>query len=74
MRGDYETAPAGGGRWKVQQQGASRAVKIHDHQGTAWQQTMDLARRSRSEAFLKNRHGQIRERNTYGHDPRKSEG
>lgn len=74
MKGDYETSPTGDGRWKVQQQGAQRAVRIFDHQGPAWEQTLDLARKARTEAFLKNRHGQIRERNTFGHDPRKSVG
>jgi len=29
MRGDYETAPAGKGEWKVQQHGGRRAVKMH---------------------------------------------
>ena len=69
MKGDYETAPSGDGRWKVQQHGGERALKIHDTQADAWDQTMDLARKSGVEAHLKNRHGQIRERNTYHKDP-----
>lgn len=74
MKGDYEASPTGDGRWKVQQQGAQRAVKIFDHQGPAWEQAKDLARGAQVEAFLKNRHGQIRERNTYGFDPEKTKG
>lgn len=65
MRGDYEAAPNGDGRWKVQQQGGTRAVKIHDTQAKAWDQTKDIARNAGVEAFLKNRDGEIRERNTY---------
>lgn len=66
MKGDYEVAPNGDGRWKVQQHGGTRAVKIHDTQTPAWGQTKDLARKAGVEALLKNRQGQIRERNTYG--------
>ena len=68
MKGDYETAPTGDGRWKVQQHGASRAVKIHDDQASAWDQTRSLARGAGAEALLKNRQGRVRERNTYGPD------
>jgi len=70
MRGDYEAAPSGDGRWKAKQQGGNRAVKIHDTQAEAWEHAKDLARNAGVEALLKNRDGQIRERNTYsGRDP-----
>jgi hypothetical protein len=69
MRGDYETAPAGKGEWKVQQHGGRRAVKMHARQSDAWKQTKDLARSAGTEALLKNRGGEIRERNSYGNDP-----
>ena len=68
MKGDYEVAPAGDGRWKVQQHGSDRAVKVHERQDVAWEQCRDLARSARVEAFLKNRGGEVRERNTYGPD------
>lgn len=70
MIGDYEAAPTGDGRWKVQRHGASRAIKIFHTQALAWVYAKFLARKAETEAFLKNRQGEIRERSTYGPDPR----
>lgn len=70
MSKDYWASPTGDGRWKTQRVGAERAASVHDTQAEAWSEAQRHARAARSEAFLQNRHGQIRERNTYGRDPR----
>jgi hypothetical protein len=38
-------------------------------QSEAWEKAKSIARKERAEALLHRRDGQIRERNTYGHDP-----
>jgi hypothetical protein len=43
-------------------------------QGQAWEKAKAIARRERSEAVLHGKDGRIRERNTYGHDPRSVKG
>jgi hypothetical protein len=43
-------------------------------QAAAWQQAKNIAKRNYSEALLNGGDGTIRERNTYGHDPRSTRG
>ncbi len=58
------------GKWETKQEGADRASKIADTQAKSWEYTQQRAREEKGEAFLKDREGKIRERNTYGHDPK----
>lgn len=60
--------------WAVRREGSDRASSVHLTQEEAWQQAKQQARSSHGEAFLQNRKGEIRERNTYGNDPRKTPG
>lgn len=60
--------------WQVKGAGNERATSVHGTQQEAWEEAKERARESEGEAFLQNRHGQIRERNTYGHDPESSKG
>lgn len=62
------------GQWQHKREGADRAAGLHDQQKDAWDAARAAARQTKGEAFLKGRGGQIRERNTFGHDPRKSKG
>lgn len=71
---NYWTTPSSDGSWKVKREGAERALSVHDTQAGAWAETQSRARETKGEAYLQNREGQIRERNTYGHDPRKTKG
>ena len=72
---DYFTKPRPDGKWATKATGASRASRVSNTQSEAWDHTKDLARKSQGEAFLCNRTGKIRERNTYtGHDPRNIKG
>lgn len=57
-------------RWQVKGEGNERASSLHDTQAEAWAETIRLAKESKGEAFLAGKDGKIRERNSYGHDPR----
>ncbi len=69
-KGDVHVVPGDEG-WRVEVEGQGRA---HDTQAEAWEQAKGIAQRNHSEAVLHGRDGQIRERNTYGHDPRRTKG
>lgn len=70
---NYWTSPRPEG-WAVQREGSSRATSVHGTQSEAWNEAKSRARESSGEAYLQGQNGQIRERNTYGHDPRRSKG
>lgn len=72
-KGDVHVVPNEGSSWKVEKAGGSRG-RSFDTQKEAWEAGKDSARREKSEAFLHGRNGQIRERNTYGNDPRSTKG
>lgn len=72
-KGDVHVLPGENG-WRVEVEGQSRASGTHDRQAEAWDQAKGIAQRNKSEALLHGRNGQIRERNTYGHDPERSKG
>jgi hypothetical protein len=59
-------------RWAVKEEGGSTPVATFRTQGQAWERAKAIARRERSEAVLHGKDGRIRERNTYGADPRGS--
>jgi uncharacterized protein DUF2188 len=61
-------------RWAVKEEGGSAPVAVFRTQGQAWERAKAIARRERSEAVLHGKDGRIRERNTYGADPRGSKG
>ena len=72
-KGDIHVVPNEGG-WRVELEGTARARSSHPTQGEARQAAREVARRSGRELLVHGRNGQIRERNTYGKDPRKSKG
>lgn len=55
--------------WQVKGAGNSRATSTHSTQEAAWSEAKRLARGAGGEALLQGRNGQIRMRNSYGHDP-----
>jgi len=55
--------------WAVRGEGNTRDTSHHDTQAQAIEVARNLARKERSELFVQDQHGKIRERNTYGHDP-----
>lgn len=60
--------------WAVEAEGASKPHAMFKTQSEAWERAKSIARKERSEAFLHAKSGEIRARNTYGHDPRRSKG
>jgi len=63
-----------GNRWAVKEEGAAEPFAVFKTQSEAWEKAKSIARKERTEAFLHGRDGQVRERNTYGHDPTRDKG
>lgn len=70
---DYWTVPHKDG-WAVKREGNDKATSVHKTQEQAWAETKERAREQKGEAYLQDKQGKIRERNTYGSDPRKIKG
>jgi hypothetical protein len=60
--------------WRVQVEGASGARSTHRRQAAAAKAGRQVARNNQSELLVHGRDGKIRERNTYGTDPRRTKG
>jgi hypothetical protein len=71
--GDVHVVPSEKG-WKVEVEGSSRARSTHATQAEAARAGREIARRNKSELLVHGRNGQIRDRHTYGRDPRASKG
>jgi hypothetical protein len=61
-------------KWAVIREGNERATSLHDTQEQAEKKGRETARRDKTEFFLHNQQGEIRERDSYGSDPRSSRG
>jgi hypothetical protein len=72
-KGDVHVVPGDNG-WRVEVEGTNRARSTHTTQVEARSAGRDLARRNKVELILHGRDGRIRERSTYGDDPRRSKG
>lgn len=57
------------GMWQVKGAGNSKATSIHQTQQQAIDAAKGIAKNQKSELFIHNREGQIRDRNSYGNDP-----
>jgi hypothetical protein len=67
------TVPHGDG-WANRREGNQRVTETFDTQREAAAAGRETARRDRVEHFIHRPSGQIRERNSYGHDPYPPEG
>jgi hypothetical protein len=63
-----------GEQWVVARQGSARALSKHPTQKEAEPVGRDRARQDKVEFILKGRDGQIRKKDSYGPDPRRSKG
>jgi len=63
-----------GGNWSVRRAGSQRASGTYSTQGEAIAKAREIARNQRSELYIHGTDGRIRERDSYGNDPRKSKG
>ena len=69
-KSNFWTQQRSDGKWESKREGAERASKVTVTQAEAWDYSKNHAHKEGGEAFLKNRKGRIRERNTYGdNDP-----
>jgi hypothetical protein len=59
--------PTGG--WAVQREGGKRATSTHSTQAEAAKAGRTIAKRDKVEFFVHGKDGQIRTRDSYGHDP-----
>jgi len=57
------------GKWAVKGEGNRRATSIHDTQTAATDRAREIARRQKSELLVHGRDGEIRSRDSFGHDP-----
>jgi hypothetical protein len=61
--------------WGVEVEGAARPRSIHGTpQAEAAKAGRDIARKNKSKLLIHGQNVKIRERNTYGHDPRRTKG
>ena len=63
-----------GGKWSVRKAGASRVTSTYRTQGEAITRARELAKDQSTELYIHGRDGRIRERDSFGNDPRKSKG
>ena len=61
--------------WHVEVEGSGRPLRsAHKTQLEASKAGRDIARKNRSELLIHGRNGRVRERSTYGRDPRRTKG
>jgi Uncharacterized protein conserved in bacteria (DUF2188) len=73
-QGDVHVVRGNTGGWQVRIEGIARARSIHTTQAEATKAGSAIARKNKSELLIHGRDGKIRERSTYGHDPRRTKG
>lgn len=63
-----------GGKWSVRRAGSERATANFNTQQEAIDRGRELAQNQGTELYIHGRDGRIRERYSFGNDPRKSKG
>jgi hypothetical protein len=58
-----------GGRWGVRRAGSSRLTSTHRTQNAAINNAIPIAKREHTEVVIHRPNGQIRDSDSYGHDP-----
>ncbi|MDH3891515.1 MAG: DUF2188 domain-containing protein [candidate division Zixibacteria bacterium] len=58
-----------GKNWQVKRAGSSRPISTHLTQAAAENAGRPIAQKDKTELFIHNRKGQIRDRDSYGNDP-----
>ena len=73
-QGDVHVIRGNSGGWQVRVEGTARARSIHETLAEAAKVGSAIARKNKSDLLIHARDGKIRERSTYGHDPRPTKG
>jgi hypothetical protein len=60
--------------WRIEVEGTARPRSTHKTQSEAAKAGRDLARKNEAELLIHGRNGKIRDRSTYGRDPRRTKG
>jgi uncharacterized protein DUF2188 len=60
--------------WQVKKQGNERASAVTETKKEAEKIGRDAARKEHSELVIKDLHGRIQDKDSHGHDPRRSKG
>lgn len=71
---DIQVQPTGDGDRKVTRRGQQRAVARISIQAQAVDRARDVARRDKTELSVHGRNGQVRDKWSYGNDPRSTKG
>ena len=58
----------GNGLWQVKGAGNSKATKLFQTQNEAIEYGREIAKNQKSELVIHNKHGQIRDKDSYGND------
>ena len=66
---EQHVVPYDGGQWAVRSAGADRITSVHPTQGAAEDAARSIARRNHTEVVTHDRHGRIRDKDSYGNDP-----
>ncbi len=61
-----------GARWSVRKSGASRATRIFSTRDEAINEARKIAKNQGTELYIHGKDGLIRERDSYGNDPKRS--
>jgi hypothetical protein len=72
-QGDVHVVPSESG-WRVGVEGTTRARSTHKTQAEAAKAARQIARKNKSELLIHGRNGRVRDRSTYGRDPRRTKG
>ena len=73
-QGDVHVIRGNNGGWQVRVEGKTRAQSIHTAKRKPRRSAKRSARRNKSERLIHGRDGRIRDRSTFGHDPRRTRG
>lgn len=73
-RGDNVWVVKQGKRWAVKEEGIKTPISIHNKQSIAREQGIKQAKQNKSEFIMQNRDHAIREKNSYGNDPKDIKG
>lgn len=69
MRRNQHVSPHPKGGYQVKAAGASRATKRFETQKEAIAEGRRIAKKQKTELLIHNKEGQVREKDSYGHDP-----
>lgn len=67
---DYNVFRGEDGQWRAKKQSATRSSVVADTQKEAFERARDLAKQSGAEVSIHGVDGKIRDKHSYGNDPR----